>query len=130
MIKGFIENVFAVALGGALGSVLRYGLVSATVVWCGKGFPWGTLAVNILGSAAIGALFVLLSERSLMGESWRLFLMTGVLGGFTTFSAFSLEAMMLIEEQAYLRAAMYVGLSVMLCLMAAAGALVLTRRWF
>lgn len=123
-------NVFAVAVGGALGSVLRYGLVSATVLWWGKGFPWGTLVVNILGSAAIGVVFVLVSERALLGEGWRLFLMTGVLGGFTTFSAFSLETLALFEQQAYLRAAANVGLSVVLCLAAAAGALVLTRRWF
>jgi fluoride ion exporter CrcB/FEX len=75
-----------VALGGATGSVLRYLVSMQAAVHLGAGFPWGTLAVNVLGSAAIG----LLGGMGL-GGAWRLLLMTGLLGGFTTFSAFSLE---------------------------------------
>jgi CrcB protein len=99
-----------IALGGALGSVLRYLLVSAI------GAPLGTLAVNILGSLAIGALFAGLGAR----EGWQLFLMTGVLGGFTTFSAFSLDTLKLIEAGQTPQALAYVGASVALSLAAVA----------
>ena len=76
-----------IALGGALGSVLRYLMVVAV------GAPWGVAAVNVLGSFAIGVLFVLIPR-----EGWQLFLMSGLLGGFTTFSAFSLDTLKLIEQ--------------------------------
>ncbi len=99
-----------IALGGAFGSVLRYLLVTAI------GTPLGTLAVNVLGSLAIGILFVWLGAR----EGWQLFLMTGVLGGFTTFSAFSLDTLKLIQAGQTLQAATYVVGSVALSLAAVA----------
>jgi CrcB protein len=99
-----------IALGGAIGSVLRYLMVSAI------GAPVGTLAVNVLGSFAIGVLFVWLDAR----EGWQLFLMTGVLGGFTTFSAFSLDTLKLLQAGQTLQAAAYVGASVALSLAAVA----------
>jgi CrcB protein len=99
-----------IALGGALGSVLRYLMVAAI------GAPWGTAAVNVLGSFAIGALFVLLDTRT----GWQLFLMTGLLGGFTTFSAFSLDTLKLIQAGQPGQAALYVLASVALSLTAVA----------
>jgi len=99
-----------VALGGALGAVLRYVMVTAI------GAPLGTLAVNVLGSLAIGILFVWLGSR----DGWQLFLMTGVLGGFTTFSAFSLDTLKLIQAGQNLPAAAYVLGSVALSLAAVA----------
>lgn len=99
-----------IALGGAIGSVLRYLMVTAV------GAPVGTLAVNVLGSFAIGVLFVLLGAR----DGWQLFLMTGVLGGFTTFSAFSLDTLKLVQTGQTLQAAAYVGASVALSLAAVA----------
>jgi CrcB protein len=99
-----------IALGGAIGSVLRYLMVSAI------GAPVGTLAVNVLGGFAIGVLFVWLDAR----EGWQLFLMTGVLGGFTTFSAFSLDTLKLLQAGQTLQAAAYVGASVALSLAAVA----------
>jgi CrcB protein len=99
-----------IALGGALGSVLRYLMVSAL------GAPIGTLAVNVLGSFAIGVLFVWLDAR----DGWQVFLMTGVLGGFTTFSAFSLDTLKLIQTGQTLQAAAYAGVSVALSLAAVA----------
>jgi fluoride exporter len=99
-----------IALGGAIGSVLRYLMVTAI------GAPIGTLAVNVLGSFAIGVLFVWLGAR----EGWQLFLMTGVLGGFTTFSAFSLDTLKLLQAGQTLQAAAYVGASVALSLAAVA----------
>jgi len=106
-----------IALGGALGSVLRYLMVAAI------GAPLGTLAVNVLGSFAIGVLFVWLGAR----EGWQLFLMTGVLGGFTTFSAFSLDTLKLIEAGQTLPAVGYVLGSVLLSLAAVAFGVALTR---
>lgn len=106
-----------IALGGALGSVLRYLAVAAV------GAPWGTAVVNVLGSLVIGAAFVLLDTRA----GWQLFLMTGVLGGFTTFSAFSLDALKLIQAGQTLQAAGYVLASVALSLAAVALGVALAR---
>jgi len=106
-----------IALGGAVGSVLRYLMVAAI------GAPWGTAAVNVLGSFAIGALFVLLDART----GWQLFLMTGLLGGFTTFSAFSLDMLKLFEAGQPLQAALYVLGSVALSLIAVALGVALAR---
>lgn len=106
-----------IALGGALGSVLRY-LMVATI-----GAPIGTAAVNVIGSFAIGVLFVLIGSR----EGWHLFLMTGLLGGFTTFSAFSLDTLKLVEQGQSLQAAAYVLGSVALSLLAVALGVALAR---
>jgi CrcB protein len=106
-----------IALGGALGSVLRYLMVAAV------GAPWGTAAVNVIGSFAIGVLFVLLDTR----VGWQLFLMTGLLGGFTTFSAFSLDTIKLFEAGQPLEAALYVLGSVVLSLIAVALGVALAR---
>jgi CrcB protein len=100
--------ILLVAAGGALGSVLRYAVSVLMVASLGAGFPWGTLAVNVLGSTAIGALAALGVEGG-----WRLLLVTGLLGGFTTFSAFSLEAA-LLWERAWWLALVYVLASVAL----------------
>jgi fluoride exporter len=85
-----------VAAGGALGSMGRYGISLLALGWLGAAFPWGTLAVNIMGSGAIGVL----AGHGISGGA-RLFWVTGVLGGFTTFSAFSLEAGLLWERAAW-----------------------------
>lgn len=106
-----------IALGGALGSVLRYLMVAAV------GAPWGTAAVNVIGSFAIGVLFVLLDTR----VGWQLFLMTGLLGGFTTFSAFSLDTIKLFEAGQPFEAALYVLGSVVLSLIAVALGVALAR---
>ena len=106
-----------IALGGAAGSVLRYLMVSAI------GAPWGTAAVNVLGSFAIGVLFIVLGSR----ESWHFFLMTGLLGGFTTFSAFSLDTLKLVETGQPLQAAAYALGSVALSLIAVALGVAIAR---
>jgi CrcB protein len=85
-----------VAAGGALGAMGRYGISLLAMGWLGAAFPWGTLAVNVLGSGAIGVL----AGQGISGGA-RLFWVTGVLGGFTTFSAFSLEAALLWERAAW-----------------------------
>ena len=84
----------------------------------GRQFPYGTLVVNVLGCLLMGILFVLLSERLTLGPVWRAGLLIGLLGGFTTFSAFSMETVTLIEEGALLKASLNVLLSVFTCLAA------------
>ena len=114
-----VQTLLTVAAGGAIGASLRYlTFVGATRVF-GHGFPVGTLVVNVLGSFLMGVLFVVLAKKG--GQELTLFLMTGVLGGFTTFSAFSLDTLTLVERGAIGTAAFYVALSVGLSL----GALVI-----
>ena len=109
-----------VALGGALGSVARYACSGLAVRWLGSGFPWGTFFVNATGSCAIGVLAALAThgERPLIGGDARAFLIVGVLGGFTTFSSFSLETLTLARGGQLGAASANVLLSVVVCLVA------------
>ncbi|HRO14981.1 MAG TPA: fluoride efflux transporter CrcB [Paracoccus sp. (in: a-proteobacteria)] len=113
-----------VALGGSLGAVARYAVTRAAGRVFGHGFPVGTLAVNILGSFLMGLLVVLLAHR---GNAWAPLLMTGVLGGFTTFSAFSLDTMTLWMRGSQGIAAAYVAASVGLSLAGMAAGLAVGR---
>lgn len=113
-----MTQVLAIAAGGAVGSVLRFWLTGAIQGVAGKGFPYGTLAVNVIGCLIAGFLVVVLLERLVSDEIWRAGLMVGLLGGFTTFSAFSVEALSLMEHGAWLKAGLYVAASVILCLAA------------
>jgi len=111
-----------VALGGGAGSLARY-LVGAwvggwTAATAPQRFPYGTLAVNLLGCLAIGVLAALAERQPWFGPGARLFLLTGVLGGFTTFSAFGLDAVDLLRRGEVLLAAVYAGASVLLGLAA------------
>lgn len=104
------STLIPVALGGALGASLRYLTGIAAVRLMGHGFPWGTLTVNIFGSFLMGVIVVVLAHVN--GNRFAPFLMTGVLGGFTTFSAFSLDAVTLYERGDFGAAALYVMASV------------------
>ena len=97
-----------VFLGAGLGGMLRHLVNVAAVRLLGPGFPWGTLLVNIAGSLAMGLLTGYLTFRAGLPQSWRLFLTTGLLGGFTTFSAFTLDAAVLWERGALVQLAAYV----------------------
>ena len=127
-----MTNVAWVALGGALGSALRF-LISGLVAhhladplsrfsgrWLSVAFPWGTLTVNIVGSLLIGILAALVAPegRSLLSPSLRQFLMLGVLGGFTTFSSFSLQTLELLRDGEWFMASANILLSVAACLIA------------
>ena len=107
-----------VALGGALGSMARYGCSGLAARYIGATFPWGTLLVNVAGSLFIGFLATLMSPdgRVLVSPDARAFVMIGVLGGFTTFSSFSLETLNLARDGEWLWAGTNVVLSVLLCL--------------
>ena len=110
-----------VAIGGAIGSVARYACASTAVRWLGASFPYGTLFVNVAGSFAIGLLAALVATdgRPLLGSDARAFLLVGVLGGFTTFSSFSLETLQLARGATLAAAGLNVALSVTLCLFGA-----------
>ncbi|WP_298679429.1 fluoride efflux transporter CrcB [uncultured Lentibacter sp.] len=111
-----LTSLLQVALGGAIGASLRYLAGVGAVRLMGQSFPWGTLFVNLLGSLAMGALVVLLAQK----DATRLapLLLTGLLGGFTTFSAFSLDAVTLYERGQIGAAASYVTASVVLSIAA------------
>ncbi len=123
------QTLIAIALGSALGGVLRYLMGALVHVWLARTFPWGTLGVNVLGSAMIGLLWVLLAARGEQGEVLRAFVIVGLLGGFTTFSSFSLETLLLAEQHGFGRAGAYVLSSVVLCLAGAWAGLSAGRQW-
>lgn len=121
-------NSLLVMIGGALGALARYQFGHMAGRLMGSGWPWGTLGVNIIGGLAMGLLAGWLARHgSVGGEQARLLLGVGVLGGFTTFSAFSLEAALMIERGQLGAAAAYAGLSVLLSVGALFGGLLTMR---
>jgi len=107
-----------VAIGGAIGSVLRYLIQTHSLQWFGNSFPYGTLLVNVVGSLLIGFLSFILLERITVSEEVRFAILVGVLGGFTTFSTFSFETLNLIQQGNFISAMGNVLVSVSLCLFA------------
>ncbi len=122
-----MSTYIAIAFGGALGAVSRYWLHSAVQRFNDSGFPLGTFAVNVLGSFLIGIFFVLLAEKAQIAEQWRPVIVVGFLGGLTTFSTFSLDALLLFEQGHYNTALFYIISSVALCLIAAFAGMQITR---
>jgi CrcB protein len=122
-------NVLLVALGGGLGAAARFG-VSLAIPARGDAWPLATFLINVSGSLAIGILAGWLSTRGQAGEQWRLFLGVGVLGGFTTFSAYSLETLRMIERNDWLGASTYSIGSVLAGLVAVAIGMGLAKRVF
>lgn len=122
-------NLILVAAGGGAGAVLRY-LLSQLLSRPGVGWPWATFTANLAGGLLMGLLAGWLALRAgAEGERVRLLLGVGVLGGFTTFSAFSLETLMMIERRAWAQAGLYALLSVLLSTAAAFLGLLIMRRW-
>ena len=117
----------AVAAGGALGALGRYGLNGLVYHYSSLRFPLGTLLANVIGSALMGAMFVLIIERGILPPIWREFAMIGVLGAFTTFSTFSLDTLTLWHNGQPLMALGYVLANVTLCLLFTLATIGLTR---
>ena len=111
-----MDRVVLVAVGGGVGSVLRYLTSGLAARWLGLDFPYGTLIVNVTGSLLIGVVQALAEEAAVLPEPARLFLSAGVMGGFTTYSAFSYETMRLIELDALGRAVINVVVTTLVCL--------------
>lgn len=120
-----------VFLGAGIGGAMRHGVNTACAQWCGTAFPWGTVTVNVVGSFLMGAIAGWFAFRAAggIGQHARLFLTTGVLGGFTTFSAFSLDALLLWERGQIGPATAYVLGSVMVSIAALAAGLALVRTF-
>jgi len=112
-----VNQILFIAAGGAAGALARFGLSKAVYGLFGSGFPWGTLAVNMLGSFLIGLLSVLFAERLSVSAELKAGLLVGVLGALTTFSTFSLETFGLIEQGEPGRALLNVLGNVLLCLL-------------
>lgn len=123
-----IRVLLAIAVGGGLGSVLRYVVAVLVTTQAGPGFPWATLLINVTGSLAIGAIAELTQTRGIAASNAvRLFWMVGVLGGYTTFSTFSLDAVRLAADRAPLLAISYVCASALLGITAAVAGMALVR---
>ena len=123
-----MSSYLAVAFGSAIGGMLRFALAGWLVRAAGGNFPWGTLAVNVAGCALIGILAMLLPQEQ-KGFQWRLFWLPGFCGGFTTFSAFGLETYGLWRTGTGDRALIYIGASLVLCLLAVYGGILIGSRF-
>jgi CrcB protein len=123
-----MKVVLAVAAGGAVGSVLRFWMSTGVHALVGRSFPYGTLAVNVLGCLLMGFLFVLFLERLSDDAVLRAGILIGVLGGFTTFSSFSIETFNLMEQGAHLKAAINMVASLVLCVAATWIGVILGRQ--
>ena len=113
-----MKALLFVAIGGALGAVLRYSISSGIYHWFGRGFPYGTLVVNVIGSLAIGVLSILLVEKFNVSQELKLGLIAGVLGALTTFSTFSWDTVDLLQQGLIQRALLNVLLNVVVCIAA------------
>ncbi|GGK81739.1 fluoride efflux transporter CrcB [Amphritea balenae] len=120
-------HVLSVAVGGAFGALARYWISAFVVNNAHYRLPYGTLICNVLGSFLMGVFFILIMEKARINPEFRPILMVGFLGAFTTFSSFSLEAVTLLQEGHIMSAAVYILLSVVLCLIALYGGLWFTR---
>lgn len=106
-----------IAFGGAIGACLRYFLTQESTKLLGKGFPFGTLAVNVVGSFAIGCLYAWMSQQEAISDNVRLFVGVGILGALTTFSTFSYDTFLLLQSGELIKAALNILVNVCLCLL-------------
>jgi CrcB protein len=113
-----MDRFLWICLGGAVGTGARYLMAGWVLRWLGSGFPWGTFAVNVLGSFLVGVLMHVGLATELMSPTLRMALTVGVMGGFTTYSTFSYETVRLLEEEAWLLAFANIGATTVGCLLA------------
>ena len=123
-----MTQTLAIAAGGALGALLRFWMSNGVYALLGRGFPYGTLAVNVLGSLVMGYLYIVMIERLAIGAEWRAFALVGLLGAFTTFSTFSIETLNLLEQADYAKALANMLVSVLACIAAAFVGVSLARQ--
>ncbi len=122
-----MDNILAIALAGAAGAVSRYWVTRAVFNWLGTGYPYGTLLVNISGSLLLGFFSILFLQKLAVPEPLRFAVLVGFLGAFTTFSTFSYETLFLLEQGQTIKAVSYVLISVIACVLAAWGGVMLAR---
>lgn len=122
-----MNQLIAIAAGGAFGAVARYGVSTGVYAMLGRSFPFGTLAVNVIGSLFMGFLYVMMIERLSVSPELRAVLLIGFLGSFTTFSTFSMETLSLIEQAELIKAAANIVASVVFCLLATWIGIVIAR---
>jgi len=123
-----MTQILAIAAGGSIGAVMRYLVSTGVYNYLGRGFPYGTLAVNVLGSLLMGLLYELFLQRLSVSPEVRAVLLVGFLGAFTTFSTFSIETITLIEQGDVFKAVVNMLASVILCVVAAWLGLQLARQ--
>ena len=123
-----MKALVLIAIGGAFGAVFRYGASLGVYSLLGRGFPYGTLFVNVTGSLLIGLLSVLFLERYTIDPEWRAAILVGLLGSFTTFSTFSMETLALLEQGDISRASLNIVLSVFICLLAVWAGVIIGRQ--
>ncbi len=124
-----MKLVLLAALGGSIGAALRYLVSLASGALFGLSFPWGTIIVNIVGSLTMGLVIGLAASKFHLTNELRVFAATGILGGFTTFSAFSLDFALLFERKDYGLAGLYLAASVGFSILALFAGLYLVRAW-
>jgi len=122
-----INTIAAIAAGGAIGALMRYGVNVVAVKALGHGFPYATLTVNVLGSFVMGVAIVVFANFWQPSEGLRVFLITGLLGAFTTFSAFSLDFVSLFERGEYISSGIYLSASVILSITALFAGMAIVR---
>jgi fluoride exporter len=118
----------AIAIGGTLGCWARYAQTNLVQAALGRDFPYATMSINVIGSFLMGFLFILTLERLMIPPSVRVGVLTGVLGGYTTFSTFEMETLLLAENGEFFKAALYVVLSVVIGFVAAFGGAYIARN--
>jgi CrcB protein len=123
-----IPQIFAIMIGGALGAAMRYLISNGFYSLLGRDFPYGTLAVNVIGSFLMGVLTVLLIDRGDIDPLIKLAILVGFLGSFTTFSTFSMDTLVLINEGALSRAFLNMMLNVVVCVSAVWLGMVITKQ--
>lgn len=124
-----MKELVGIFLGGAFGSLARYMMSQATQNLSGREFPWGILIVNVVGCFLMGFLSAMFAEKLNINPLWRITLLVGFLGGFTTFSGFTIDVINMLDQGMTLEAIFYIATSVFVCLIATFGGIFMGKNW-